>query len=99
MIITALVYAFKFLVLLLKIVMGVGLVICGLIAICAVPIAIIKVFPVVGIVLAVIIAAIVIFLVTHCINLSAKERKRKKLYETAKKNREKRLKEISEEQQ
>lgn len=61
MIITALVCAFKFIVLLLQIIMGAGLVIVGLITIGALILAIIEVFPAVGIVLAAIILSVAVY--------------------------------------
>ena len=90
--------AFKVVLCIVSAVGAIGLLIGAVICVGALIAAIFRVFPVVGIVLAVIITALVIFLIAHCISLTAKERKRKKLYETAKKNREKRLKEISEDQ-
>ncbi len=98
MFLTALFIAFKVVLCIVSAVGAIGLLIGAVIGIGALIAAIFRVFPVVGIVLAVIITAIVVFLLVHCIKLKTKERKRLKLYETAKKNREKYLKEMSEEQ-
>lgn len=97
MFLTALFITFKVVLGIVSIVGAFGLVIGTLIGIGALIAATFKVFPVVGIVLAVIITATVVFLTVHCIKLKTKERKRIKLYETAKENRKKYLKEMSEE--
>ncbi len=97
MFLTALFIAFKVTLCIVSAVGAIGLLIFLIIGIGALIAAIFKVFPVVGIVLAVIISAIFILWVAHCIKLTVEKRKTKKLYRTAKENRKKRLKEISEE--
>lgn len=86
---------FKIITFILSIVVVIGLFICVIIGIGALIAALFTVFPTVSIVLAVIVAAIVISAAAYCINSFIKERKRKKLYKTAKENREKHLKEIA----